>query len=194
MLLKESRGKLKELWTTLGNRMGKGQTSDGISFLEENGSQICDSAQILNNHVSPVSDMVKLLSDTNSSTVDPFTATAFVRKFKHSYFKLIFKPITPEETQKISESIPSNKTTGANEFECPATADSDWHQLRGLAILALRGALKCFAVLNVLGEDFMVFWREHDELFNRFAEEFKNFKSCPSGPFYFRFVLPDSLF
>ena len=90
MLLKESRSKLKELWTTLRNLMGKGQTSDGISFLEENGSQICDSAQILNNHVSPVSDMVKLLSDTNSSTlVDPFTVTAFVRKFKHSYFKLI---------------------------------------------------------------------------------------------------------
>ena len=40
--------------------------------------------------------------------------------------------------------------------------DSDWPQLRGLAILALRGALKFFAVLNVLGEDFMVFWKEHD--------------------------------
>ena len=73
-------------------------------------------------------------------------------------------------------------------------ADSDWPQLRGLAILALRGALKFFAVLNVLGEDFMVFWREHDELFNRFPEEFKNSKSFPSGRFYFRFVLPDSLF
>ena len=63
-----------------------------------------------------------------------------------------------------------------------------------IQILALRGALKFFAVLNVLGEDFMVFWREHDELFNRFPEEFKNSKSFPSGPFYFRFVLPDSLF
>ena len=72
--------------------------------------------------------------------------------------------------------------------------DSDWPQLRGLAILALRGALNFFAVLNVLGEDFMVFWREHDELFNRFPEEFKNSKSFPSGPFYFRFVLSDSLF
>ena len=72
--------------------------------------------------------------------------------------------------------------------------DSDWPQLRGLAILALRGALKFFAILNVLGEDFMVFWREHDELFNCFPEEFKNSKSFPSGPFYFRFVLPDSLF
>ena len=40
----------------------------------------------------------------------------------------------------------------------------------------------------------MVFWRKHDELFNRFPEEFKNSKSFPSGPFYFRFVLPDSLF
>ena len=74
------------------------------------------------------------------------------------------------------------------------TSDSDWPQLRGLAILALRGALKFFAVLNVLGEDFMVFWTGHDELFNRFREEFKNSKSFPSGPFYFRFVLPDSLF
>ena len=74
-------------------------------------------------------------------------------------------------------------------------ADSDWRQLRGLAILALSGALKFFAVLNVLGEDFMVlFWREHDQLFNCFPEEFKNSKSFPSGPFYFRFVLPDSLF
>ena len=73
-------------------------------------------------------------------------------------------------------------------------SDSDWPQLRGLAILALRGALKFFAVLNVLGEDFVVFWREHDELFNRFLEEFKNSKSFPSGPFYFRLVLPDSLF
>ena len=53
-------------------------------------------------------------------------------------------------------------------------ADSDWPQLRGLAILALSGALKFFAVLNVWGEDFMVFWREHDELFNRFPEKFKN--------------------
>ena len=74
------------------------------------------------------------------------------------------------------------------------TSDSDWPQLRDLAILALRGALKFFAVLNVLGEDFMVFWREHDELFNRFPEEFKNSKSFPPGPFYFCFVLPDSLF
>ena len=72
--------------------------------------------------------------------------------------------------------------------------DSDWPQLRGLAILALRGTLKFFAVLNILGEDFMIFWREHDELFNRFPEEFKNSKSFPSGPFYFRFVLPGSLF
>ena len=72
-------------------------------------------------------------------------------------------------------------------------ADSDWPQLWALAILALRGALKCFAVLNVLSEDFMVFWREHDELFNRFPEEFKNSKSFPSGPPYFRFVLLDSL-
>ena len=63
-------------------------------------------------------------------------------------------------------------------------ADSDWPQLRGLAILALRGALKFFAVLNVLGEDCMVFWREHDELFYLFPEEFKNSKSFPSGPFY----------
>ena len=76
----------------------------------------------------------------------------------------------------------------------PHEADSDWPQLRGLAILALRGALKFFDVLNVLGEDFMVFWREHDELFNRFPEEFKNSKSFPSAPFYFRFVLPDNLF
>ena len=60
--------------------------------------------------------------------------------------------------------------------------------------VALSGALKFFAVLNVLYEDFMVFWREHDELFNCFPEEFKNSKSFPSGPFYFRFVLPDSLF
>ena len=72
--------------------------------------------------------------------------------------------------------------------------DSDWPQLRGLAILALSGALKFFAVLNVLGEDFMVFWRQHDELFNCFPEKFKNSKSFPSGPFYFHFVLPDSLF
>ena len=64
------------------------------------------------------------------------------------------------------------------------TSDSDWPQLRGLAIFALRGALKFFAVLNVLGEDFMVFWREHDELFNRFPEEFKSSKSFPSDPFY----------
>ena len=71
---------------------------------------------------------------------------------------------------------------------------SDWPQLRGLAILALRGARKFFAVLNVLGEDFMVFWRAHDELFNHFPEEFKNSKSFSSGSFYFRFVLPDSLF
>ena len=71
---------------------------------------------------------------------------------------------------------------------------SNWPQLRGLAILALRGALKFFAVLNVLREDFMVFGREHDELFNRLSEEFKKSKSFPSGPFYFRFVLPDSLF
>ena len=67
-------------------------------------------------------------------------------------------------------------------------SDWDWPQLRGLAILALREALKFFAVLNVLGENFMVFWREHDELFNRFPEEFKNSESFPSGPFYFRFV------
>ena len=40
----------------------------------------------------------------------------------------------------------------------------------------------------------MVFWREHDELYNRFTEEFKNAKSFPSGTFYFHFVLPDSLF
>ena len=70
-------------------------------------------------------------------------------------------------------------------------SDSDWPQLRGLAILALRGALGFFAVLDLLDEDF---WREHNELFNRFLEEFKNSKSFPSGPFYFRFVLPDSLF
>ena len=75
------------------------------------------------------------------------------------------------------------------------TPDSDWPQLRGLAILALRGALKFFAVLNVLGEDFMVFWTEHDELFNRFPEAGRQkFQIIPSGPFYFRFVLPDSLF
>ena len=66
--------------------------------------------------------------------------------------------------------------------------------LAPIAILALRGALKFFAVLNVLSEDFMVFWREHDELFNRFPEEFKNSKSFSSGPPYFRFVLLDSLF
>ena len=78
--------------------------------------------------------------------------------------------------------------------DAPWDADSDWPQLRGLAILVLRGALKFFAVLNVLGEDFMVFWREHDELFNRFPEEFNKSKSFPSGPFYFRFVLSDSLF
>ena len=75
-----------------------------------------------------------------------------------------------------------------------SAADSDWPQLRGLAILALSRALNFFAVLNVLGEDFMVFWREHDELFNCFPEEFENSKSFPSGPFYFRFVLPDNLF
>ena len=61
-------------------------------------------------------------------------------------------------------------------------ADSDWPQLRGLAILALGGALNEFS-LNVLREDIMVFWREHDELFNRFPEEFKNSKSFPAGPF-----------
>ena len=66
-----------------------------------------------------------------------------------------------------------------NDKHC--SADSDWPQLRGLAILALRGALKFFAVLNVLGGDFMVFWREH-ELFNHFPEEFKNSKLFPSGP------------
>ena len=65
------------------------------------------------------------------------------------------------------------------------TPDSDCPQLRGLAILALRGAPKFFAVLNVLGEDFMKFWREHDELFNRFPEEFKNSKSSHPVPFIF---------
>ena len=64
-------------------------------------------------------------------------------------------------------------------------AGSDWPQLRGLAILALRGALKFFAVLNVLGEDFTVFWRERDELFNRFPEEFKNSNHSHPVPFIF---------
>ena len=64
-------------------------------------------------------------------------------------------------------------------------SDSDWPQLRSLAILALRGALKFFAVLNVLGEDFMVFWREHDELFNRFPESEKIPNHSHPVPFIF---------
>ena len=93
----------------------------------------------------------------------------------------------PSSTQNI-------RLTFQNSDSHACSPDSDWPQLRGLAILALRGALEFFAVLNVLGEDFMVFWREHDELFNRFPVESKNSKLFPSGIFYFRFVLPDSLF
>ena len=66
-------------------------------------------------------------------------------------------------------------------------SDSDWPQLRVLAILAQRGALKFFAVLNVLGEDFMVFWREHDELSNCFSENGSKFQIIPIRSLLFSF-------
>ena len=44
--LQENRSKPKKLWASLRNIVGKEKTFYGISFLEENGSQIRDSAQI----------------------------------------------------------------------------------------------------------------------------------------------------
>ena len=96
--------------------VGKEKTSYGISFLEENGSQIRDSAQIAEIFNTHFSDLAKSLPDANLSSFDPSTVTAFVRKFKHSDCKLNFPPITPEQTQQIIESIPSSKTTGADEL------------------------------------------------------------------------------
>ena len=98
------------------NLVGKEKTSYGISFLEENGSQIRDSAQIAEIFNTHFSDLAKSLPDANLSSFDPSTVTAFVRKFKHSDCKLNFPPITPEQTQQIIESIPSSKTTGADEL------------------------------------------------------------------------------
>ena len=54
-----------------------------------------------------------------------------------------------------------------------------------LAILALRGALKFFAVLNVLGEDFMVIWREHDELLTASLKSSKISNHSHPVPFIF---------
>ena len=88
----------------------------------------------------------------------------FCNKNRRQYF-----PVQTEQTRLIRDLL-------YGFVGLQFVADSDWSQLRGLAILALRGALKFFAVLNVLGEDFMVFWREHNELFSRFPEEFKNSK------------------
>ena len=64
------------------NLVGKEKTFYGISFLEENGSQICDSAQIAEIFNTHFSDLAKSLSDANLSSFDPSTVTAFVRKFK----------------------------------------------------------------------------------------------------------------
>lgn len=105
----------KKLWATLRNLMGKEKTSDGISSLEENRSQICDSAQIPEIFYSHFSDLTKSLSDSNLRTFDSSTITAFVRDFKHFDCKLNFLHITPEQTQQFIESISSSKTTGADD-------------------------------------------------------------------------------
>ena len=102
----ENRNDPKKLWSTIRNLTGKNIAANGPSFLEENGKQIRDRAEI--------AEISKNLTADVNSEFNPTAVSDLVQKFKGSDDKLLFPDVSTQEVCDIIQAIPSDKATGTD--------------------------------------------------------------------------------
>ena len=110
----ENRNDPKKLWSTIRNLTGKNIAANGPSFLEENGKQIRDRAEIAEIFSNHFSNLAKNLTADVNSEFNPTTVSDLVRKFKGSDDKLLFPDVSTQEVYDIIQAVPSDQATGTD--------------------------------------------------------------------------------
>ena len=104
----------EKIWSALKDLSGQLSTR-GVTYLEENKTtRINDDdliAEVLNKHFTGLAES---LADKTAAEFNPATLISFVSKRKTSNAKHAFPPITPNQTKRLIEAIPSSKATGVD--------------------------------------------------------------------------------